>query len=325
MNELGINLETTETNVGANLSVNNLGITVLTPHALPQSPILAANYDILGFFQITALLPHDQFSPTSDEYAHWVSLITALSLYSIQACEDAMPYFEQTEQLLDLYDEQHGYPGSGRIFNYFKLFQGNCALLQNDYDMALAEFESGYFSIHNINFVRPEYAVNRSWIYLQQGDIESAFSPRDVWIWTINTTRYAFIKIYARSKRAQLYALAFEYDSAIADMDAAIELAEANEVSDEQLAELYTLRGEIIFLIYEWDRVLENFNTALELNPDYAPAYFQRGVLIYTMTERESALVEFQHYLEIASVGEHAAEAQRYIDSIQLELESLGG
>lgn len=54
--------------------------------------------------------------------------------------------------------------------------------------------------------------------------------------------------IELHTRRAQLYALAFDYDSAIADMDAAIELAEANNVSDTQLAELYTLREEIIAL-----------------------------------------------------------------------------
>lgn len=124
--------------------------------------------------------------------------------------------------------------------------------------------------------------------------------------------------------RARLYALAFDYDSAIADVDTAIALAEENALSNETLAELYTRRGEFILLLYEWDRALADFNHALALAPDYAPAYFQRGVLYYTMAQRERALADFQAYLERQPDGELTAQARQYIESIQIELEALG-
>src|SRR5690606_10952459 len=104
----------------------------------------------------------------------------------------------------------------------------------------------------------------------------------------------------------------------------AITLAEENELSNETLAELYTIGGEIIFLIYEWDRVEDNFDTAIELNPEYDRAYFQRGVLFYTMARREDALADFQTYLDIQPNGIYAEEAQSYSESIEIELEALG-
>jgi len=212
---------------------------------------------------------------------------------------------------------------------FINFYQGNNALMLGNFEDAIGFLEATIFELDRGS---QQEIINLAWLYIHTGKIEEALEliseKFDITSQDIQTRMHTGGWVYLYDllpRRAQLYALAFDYDSAIADMDAAIALAEANEVSDERLAELYTLRGEIIFLIYEWDRVLENFNTALELAPDYAPAYFQRGVLYYTMTERESALVDFQHYLGITPDGEHAAEAQRYIDSIQLELESLGG
>jgi tetratricopeptide (TPR) repeat protein len=245
-----------------------------------------------------------------------IQFLIALIHYSLNDCNTAENLFLSLLQQLD------GNQENLQASIHFLI--GNCSLLRDNYEEALDEFSTALsLAVSNVQPLLAEGArQNLAWLYAQNSDLETALSTYNT-VFEANPAPY--VRVYHLSHRAQLYALAFDYDSAIADMDAAIELAKANEVSDEQLAELYTLRGEIIFLIYEWDSVLENFNTALELDPDYAPAYFQRGVLYYTMTERDLALADFQHYLEIAPDGEHAAAAQRYIDSIQLELESLGG
>jgi len=159
------------------------------------------------------------------------------------------------------------------------------------------------------------------WVYLQLGRNDDAF---DLIAEAIEFSYYEPSLVYLLSVRAQLYALALDYNSAIADIDEAITLAEENELSNETLAELYTIGGEIIFLIYEWDRVEDNFDTAIELNPEYDRAYFQRGVLFYTMARREDALADFQTYLDIQPNGIYAEEAQSYSESIEIELEALG-
>jgi tetratricopeptide (TPR) repeat protein len=281
-----------------------------TAYRSPSSVLFVLNHTLS--FDVNEVLPNI------------ADILASIIFYAIGDCDNALQVFETVESqfgdVLSWRDEYGGiHESNAGVHDYISLYWGNCAVVNEDYNTAIKYYSSS--DIHSYAYEPPFYVTNLAWVYVTIGDNEAAFNE-EMWEPYIYQSAWGTL---ALSRRAQLYALAFDYASAIEDIDFAIELAEANEVSDEQLAELYTLRGEIIFLIYEWDRVLENFNTALELAPDYAPAYFQRGVLYYTMTERESALADFQHYLELAPDGEHAAAAQRYIDSIQLELESLDG
>ncbi|MEM9951179.1 MAG: tetratricopeptide repeat protein [Chloroflexota bacterium] len=189
---------------------------------------------------------------------------------------------------------------------------GNIALIEARYQDAIQYFEC---AINDENYQIPR---NLAWSYVQSGDLDSALELLNPLFdeFTIHSRILAF--------RSQLYAIAFDYDSAIADIDEAIRIAEANDFSVTELAELYTIHGEIIFLIYEWDRVEEDFNTAIELDPSYSPAYFQRGVLFYTMARREDAQADFEQYLELEPDGIYAEQAQTYIESIETELEALG-
>ncbi|MEP7293099.1 MAG: hypothetical protein ABI835_15055, partial [Chloroflexota bacterium] len=121
-------------------------------------------------------------------------------------------------------------------------------------------------------------------------------------------------------KRSQLYTLAFLYDEAIADMDAAIAL-------DSDNALLYVERGQRILLLYEWDRALADFNHALELDSTYADAYYFRGILYASVPEgidaRHLALEDFERYLELAPDGQHAADAAENIADLQAQLDAL--
>lgn len=116
--------------------------------------------------------------------------------------------------------------------------------------------------------------------------------------------------------RSQFYALKFQHDEAIADMDAAIALAPDNPM-------LYAERGQRIMLLYEWDRALADYNRALELNPNYADAYYYRGVLHYTVIARELAIADFERYLALAPDGLHTEAAAQYITDLQTQLAAL--
>jgi tetratricopeptide (TPR) repeat protein len=198
---------------------------------------------------------------------------------------------------------------------------GNLYLAEGNYEAAIEhlEYATSVLVIYNYRSL-----INLAWAYLANGEAENAIEAITEFV-EIDLGNGWQGTVYLLKNRAQIYALAFDYDSAIADMDEAIALAEENAVDNTSLAELYTIRGQIIFLIYEWDRVLADFNHAIELDPNYAPAYFQRGVLYYTMTQRENALADFEHYLELEPDGLYAEEASTYIESIHTELEALGG
>ncbi|MEO1164233.1 MAG: hypothetical protein AAFV98_10645 [Chloroflexota bacterium] len=198
---------------------------------------------------------------------------------------------------------------------YFLL--GNLNVKQGDY----IEAERHYQSISDNNF---EASVNLAWVLLQRGETANAFETINTLLAIAVENEDTLSEIFLMQSRAWLYALDFDYDSAIADMDVAIELAENSDVTGLLLPELYTTRGEIVFLIYEWDRVEDNFNTAIELEPAYAPAYFQRGILFYTVARREDAQADFETYLELAPDGIYVEQATSYIESIEIELEALG-
>lgn len=194
----------------------------------------------------------------------------------------------------------------------------NCAILDGDYVQAIQIYEEWDFLPGDDSGIANH--LNVAWLYLQLGMVDRTFAIMDEYVALYETygssvdTVDGYITVL--TTRAQLHALNFDYDSAIADMDSAIAL-------DADNPELYVLRGQMVILLYEWNRVAENYNTALEIDPNYAPAYFYRGILYYTNLFREDALADFERYLEISPHGEHAADAARYAESIRAEIAAL--
>ncbi len=124
-------------------------------------------------------------------------------------------------------------------------------------------------------------------------------------------------------RRARLYAMLYDYDAALTDVNAALEIANRQQGSADRLSDLYTHRGEIYLLRYEWDAALADFDQALAIAPNHADAYFQRGVLYYTMAQREDALQDFEQYQALAPNGQHSTQAATYSESIRAELNAL--
>jgi tetratricopeptide (TPR) repeat protein len=244
-------------------------------------------------------------------------LMTGIVLYSVKKCEAAMPYFNLAESAGFYTDE--GEPLIWVIAS-IRFYRGNCALLDGDYETAKQHYEAAFPQNQELNpnpLLELNIQANLAWTYLQLGEVEACFDLMERVVEAAESMTYTNrFRIAALTYRAQLYALAFRYDDALADMDAAIELDPTNP-------ELYVLRGQITLYIYEWDRVLADYNYALELDPDYADAYYYRGILFYTQAQREQALPDFQRYLELAPDGDHAADAAQYIADIQRELQTL--
>lgn len=248
--------------------------------------------------------------PESNESENLSAELTGLLLY-------ITGHYDLAESaLMDVINSPH--TSEGHNTDHLHALLANINILQSDY----TEAERHYRSIADNN---NEVTVNLAWVLVQRGETQSAFELLNTLLETAIVDEQIFSELFALRARAWLYALTFDYDNAIADMNTAIDIAEANDdISASRLAELYTTRGEIVFLIYEWDRVEDNFNTAIELDPEHAPAYFQRGILFYTVTRREDAQADFETYLELAPDGIYAEQATSYIESIDIELEALG-
>lgn|GEM_PF-2670675 len=287
---------------------------------LPQSQILFAHplFDLMdrgAYYQIA--FTARQESSAAIEAAQ--NFLVAMSLYSINRCDLAENFFSQAQnhasELLYAWeiDPENLQRDQADTIAFYR---GNCALTLGNYDEAQIYFEQALFADNGeLNF---SPAVNLAWTYLHLGYHDEAFSIMDR---MLNPQDYVVMQILALQSRSQLYALAFRYDEAIADMDAAIALEPDNPL-------LYIERGQRILLLYEWDRALADYNRALELAPHYANGYYYRGVLYASVPEgmeaRRAALDDFEHYLELAPEGVHATDAVRYIEEIEAQLDSLG-
>ena len=287
---------------------------ILYPHATPPTCCVSNPFAIM-----------QPFENSDDSHLSITSLLVGLALYQSGNHQDAIELLNISKQSVnDFYLNQP----SG-LLNFVDFYIANSFIMLEEYESALEYLEP---LVQN-GMASAPYVINLAWLYIQLNETEVAIElvedmnleNENVLTSARNNSLIRLRVIDELSHRAQLYALALDYDSAIVDIDEAIRIAEENEISNETLAELYTIRGEIIFLIYEWDRVEDNFNMAIELNPEYDRAYFQRGVLFYTMARREDALADFQTYLDIQPNGIYADEAQSYIESIEIEIQALRG
>lgn len=195
----------------------------------------------------------------------------------------------------------------------------NCWLAVGDRDAGLQIYGAVFAS--DADYRRAAgFAGNYAWALLQAEDTAaSAFAVMDRALAANPAAEVPRTHADLLAGRAYLHAITFAFDPAIADISAAIAL-----IPDD--AAYYKQRGDHIFLIYEWDRVLADYDRAIALDPDYAEAYFARGVLYYTQGPRPRALLDFERFVELAAADDPVrAEAQTYIDAIQIELQALSG
>ena len=321
-----------------------ISVEVRTPQTLSLSPIL------LGRLETLPLIQNLEIEPVSEEFDFVSSLVTVLALYSIMRCDLAVPMFEETASHLLSYavgvngeqplDDMADLARNRReltlidVTNYMSFFWGNCELINGSYEQAIEKLDRSY-AYHVPENAPYEAPTNLAWAYLQIGNTAEAFSDNT---WRVLDAGRVDTRVKALMRRAMLYASIFRYNEAIEDLNFALEIVLANRgrlrsqyyvpFTDEDIVDLYILRGQIYLNMYEWDKSLEDFNSAIEFAPDYADAYFQRGVLYYSILQtgqelREEALTNFQHYLELAPDGEYADQAREYAAKIEAELAAL--
>lgn len=286
---------------------------------LPHSPILfahpyldlmqrAAYYEIAFTYRPNAV--------AAAEAAQ--NFLVAISLYSINRCDLADHFFSRAQShasALHYAWEANSEAHPRDLSDLIAFYRGNCALMRGSYADAAHQFEQALLSENAVVNLSP--AVNLAWTYLQLDQADQAFRILDQ---LVTSQTNDLLRRQALVSSSQLYALAFRYDEAIADMDAAIALDLDNPL-------LYVERGQRIMLLYEWDRALADYNHALELAPTYADAYYYRAVLYASVPEgidaRQAALADFERYLELAPSGQHADAAARNIIDLHAQLAAL--
>lgn len=253
-----------------------------------------------------------------------VDFLTALSLYTVRRCDRAEPYFLRVEANALSLDLE-----TINLISSVRFYRGNCALIAADLPAAAHFYESARGTNAKLSLFTDASAINLAWVYLKLGNTDEAVAIMDQEVARFNP-QYSFgFAATALVQRSQIHALAFQYDQAVSDIDQAIDYCMASSsVTPAYCARYYTLRGQTYLLLYQWDNVLADYNKAIELDPTYADAYYYRGVLYYSILQTgqamyNDALADFQHYLERAPNGEHAADAARYATDIQTQINAL--
>ncbi len=298
----------------------------LEPQHILQSPILYPQYmnPIMDQGYVIAEINKLEESSVDDII---VNTSIGLILYAIQDCNSANYYFELAlEKLSKSKDGQISGGEDGNLRAILAFYRGNCSLVTRDYKTSIEFFKDSIASDYRAQSserILPTVnnyatAINLAWAYWKSGQEEESLRFLDSFL---EETPFPNSKSKLLSGRAQLYNLAFRYDDAITDLTSAIQLAPTDPA-------LYVLRGQTYLLLYQWDNVAADYNKAIELDPKYADAYFYRGVLYYSILQTghsmyTDALTDFQHYLELAPDGEHAAEATRYATDIQTQINAL--
>lgn len=271
-----------------------------------RSPVLEGKGTRSLFFKVPASVRTDDVF--LDDFS---TLGAALGLYALDRCDLAQPLLEAALKRL-----MSGIEETAANTNLINFYLGNCALIVDDFDTAITLFETIIAAgEHAFEF---SAVVNLAWLYVHIGQPETGFKQMQALIDAVLADeQYANLRAGVYAKRAQLYALTFDYDAAVDDMDTALSYAPHDPA-------LYVLRGQMVLLTYEWDAVLADYNKALMLDPLFAEAYFYRGVLFYSQGPRERALEDFEMYLRLDFDGVHSEEAARYVESIRVELDALG-
>jgi tetratricopeptide (TPR) repeat protein len=206
---------------------------------------------------------------------------------------DAMTYFQQAllrnGDMLDIYAI---YPAVNLAWTYLQTNDEQKALETIDLALQAANYWAG---------VTPSWVTFYIKIKTLHARIYTLTSKVDVGIADMNEAIQTATDpeiIYKPSSqfiaslyllRGQMYLTLYEWDSALADYNKAIEL-------DPDYADAYYERGVLYYSILQ---------TGVEL--------------------REDALADFQHYLELAPEGDKAEDATRYVEQIEKELEALNG
>lgn len=231
----------------------------------------------------------------------------ALGYYLNADCEGALPYIDNTQQTV-IQIEELGY--SDETIAYLSFYRANCAIVAEDLETAQELYENilTFFEENGYDFrYGLEARINLAWTYYQLGDEDSAY---DMLNSIIGFTGIDWASVRALELRAYFYVNAENYDAAINDLDAALEIniddpyligqiihifitLEDFKAADKELTRLNkTEDGYLVILYYQGLLAYaEGDNIAAE---DYLSQFIAQGLNDYLTLQARALLTEIQ-------------------------------
>jgi len=212
----------------------------------------------------------------------------------------------QCESANKLFTELQTETTESALQSHFPFFLGVCAILQGNLETA----ETIYQSILTDNLTGTYYIttpINLAWIYLQTNRTEEGIALVDDLL--ANYPYWSLDRHDTLARRAQLQAELGNFESALADIDSALQ-TRPNDFN------LHVVRGRINQQFEQTEQALRDYTNAITFNPNFAPGYYYRGALYVILGQPENARTDFESYLKIAPGGDFAGMCKSQLETL---------
>lgn len=153
-----------------------------------------------------------------------------------------------------------------------------------DYEQAVLDIST--FILLNPTYSRAYYLRALSYQSLEQSD--NALADLAV---AINHAPSEPFESLLRMARADIYVQQEDWDSALEELDAAVE-------ASPETPDAYLLRARVYVSQERYDEALADYDQMITLAPDYLDAYLDRALLHREMGNYENAVSDYTHLIE---------------------------
>lgn len=242
-----------------------------------------------------------------------VDMIIAISAYNAGDCQTAYQAMNQVELgMEEIMTSSADVVFLGQLeqtITYLHFYRGNCALIEDDYELAAQYYEESLIIYDENNFdyrYGIDATINLAWTLYQLGETDEALLYLDDAL----ASQFEGMQTAALMVRALIYAEEGDFESAYLDLEDAEKNPGDPMLINIERVQLLIWEGDFELALAEIDR--------LEKNPPPPPeALFLRGIIAYEEGDDDDALDYFDGYLELVPFGYLADIALEYIDDIE--------
>jgi len=288
----------------------NLGI---YPGAVPGAFLIKLRHTSFELSQ-SALLEETtgiaHYIPPS-ENPQTTNLLTAAVLYTAGRCFEAQPFFDAA-----LRDR----PMADSVERFIAFMRGVCALKDADDYAGAAEQFAAALNVEHDSALIASAPVNLAWVYLQLGRRDDAFALLERYVEANQGVSSGGTDYGARAyaQRAQFHALVSNYSAAIADLDAALSRAPDSAALLTLRGQMRLALYEWDSALADFNAALRADRAYADAW--FQRGLLHYSVLQTGQELRAAALADFRCYLELSPNGPYAAQASRYAALIEAEL-----
>ncbi|RMG74348.1 MAG: hypothetical protein D6711_09080 [Chloroflexi bacterium] len=243
-----------------------------------------------------------------------INFLIALGAYSIGDCETAQIYWDHVQTGMEaILVSSADVTYSGQLeqtIAYLHFYRGNCALINEDYPLAVDYFEES-LQIYEQNGFDYRYGmdatINLAWALSQLDQTDQALAYLDQAI----GSQFEWVQAHALMIRALVYAEESNFEAAYRDLNESERISGDELLTNIERIQFLILEGDYIDALAEIDR--------LEKNVAAPQALFFRALIAYQQEDINLAREYFEEYIESTPYGYMTNLALEYMEVMETE------